>query len=398
MDKKALLWRISELIDNIDKIHFPEYQREPTIWSRAAKQRLIDSIVRGFDIASIYLYRHEDEDRWDCIDGRQRIGAIRAFAHEGPLFGGHGGPDYRDDETFTYKILNEIYDEKKYPFRVLDGQGYGDIKARAGGGDKIASSFIQAFDKYPLTIVQLSNADKPEEFNLQFTRLNLGVLINSGEKLHAMVGDLRDACFDVLGTHSFLKQVDIPTRRFAREQLAAQIVAQVFAVEESRRDNGVREFTRNGYLDLQRLFKVHSNLGEIDSDRRKWITKILEVMDLLSTQVQAIPRLRSRAIVLSLFMLAYERKISNEDEAQQIAEFARLFLDQLKLQIDGGNGNEHKYVYLMDFQHNLAQGSSHKSSVRDRALALEESYDFWTENRRLMHQKEYEKAVASMVK
>ena len=209
-----------------------------------------------------------------------------------------------------------------------------------------------------------------------------------------MVGDLRDACFEVLGTHSFLKQVDIPTRRFAREQLAAQIVAQVFAIEESRRDNGVREFTRNGYLDLQRLFKVHSNLGEIDSDRRKWIEEIREVMDLLSTQVNSIPRLRSRAIVLSLFLLAYEQKISNETEARQIAEFAKLFLDQLKLQIDAGIEIDPNYLYLLDFQHNLTQGSSHKSSVRDRALLLERVFDFWQDEGKLIQEGEYREVAA----
>ena len=183
MEKEALFWTISTLMDNVDKIHFPEYQREPTIWSRIEKQRLIDSIVRGFDIASIYLYRHKAEDRWDCIDGRQRIAAICAFAHEGPLFRG-GGAAFRDDAGFTYKILNEIYEEEKHPFEDLNERNYAYIKYEVSGQDTNAGDFIKAFEEYPLTIVELSNVDEAEEFNLQFTRLNLGVLINSGEKLH----------------------------------------------------------------------------------------------------------------------------------------------------------------------------------------------------------------------
>ena len=78
MRKKTSLWKILDLMNQINQIDFPEYQREPTIWRRAAKQRLVDSLVRNFDISAIYLYRHED-GHWDCVDGRQRISAIRSF-------------------------------------------------------------------------------------------------------------------------------------------------------------------------------------------------------------------------------------------------------------------------------------------------------------------------------
>src|SRR5439155_77651 len=96
------------------RINFPEYQREPNIWSRAAKQRLVDSVLRHFDIASLYLYQNEDGSL-DCIDGRQRIGALMSFLGENP-----------DDEDngFTVRNSNEIYLEEEAPFRDLDGVGY----------------------------------------------------------------------------------------------------------------------------------------------------------------------------------------------------------------------------------------------------------------------------------
>ena len=62
-------------------IEFPEYQREPDIWSRDQKQRLLDSILRRFDISSVYFYRREDNGL-ECIDGRQRINAIMSFLEE----------------------------------------------------------------------------------------------------------------------------------------------------------------------------------------------------------------------------------------------------------------------------------------------------------------------------
>ena len=52
-------WTIKVLLDIYTKgsIDFPEYQREPNVWNLYKKQRLIDSILRGFDIAPIYVFK-----------------------------------------------------------------------------------------------------------------------------------------------------------------------------------------------------------------------------------------------------------------------------------------------------------------------------------------------------
>ena len=61
----------------------------------------------------------------------------------------------------------------------------------------VAKEFLRRFKEYPLTVIRLSGSETEKEFNLQFARLNLGTIINSGEKLHAMVGELRvDAKID----------------------------------------------------------------------------------------------------------------------------------------------------------------------------------------------------------
>lgn len=98
-------WTIEELSKNIDNIEFPEFQREPTVWDLEKKQKLIDSILRDFDISSIYFFRKENGG-YDCIDGRQRINAIWSFL-------GVNEADEEDNE-FHLKIENEIYDDKGY--------------------------------------------------------------------------------------------------------------------------------------------------------------------------------------------------------------------------------------------------------------------------------------------
>lgn len=371
MRKKTSLWKISKLMERINEIDFPEYQREPTVWTRAAKQRLVDSIARQFDISAIYLYRHED-NHWDCVDGRQRISAIRSFLGD--------NPDDPDDNGFVYRVMNEIYEDKKHPYRKLDDKTYAEIKRRAGRDNKEAASFLETLKNYPMTVVELSETEVPEEFNLQFTRLNLGQLIISGEKLNAMVGELRDLCFETLGKHPFLSGIDIPTRRYAREQLAAQIVAQVFEIEMSMRDVGERQFARIRHLDLQSLFKKHAKIG---NDEAEWIERVTEVMDLLAGELEVLPVLRSRSVVLSLVLLAYEVDLEDQDDAHQMAEFASAFVERLKEQVGLGLDVQDEYRYLIDFQRRLTQASVEKYSVRERAEELEDSFAHWRKTGRL---------------
>jgi len=377
MRKKTDLWKITKLMGRMNQIDFPAYQREPTIWTLAAKQRLVDSIVREFDIAAIYLYRHED-GQWDCVDGRQRLSAIRSFFGESQ---GEG-----TDNGFAYKVMNEIFEDAKHPYRSLEGQKYEVILERASQGCADAQAFKEALEEYPVTVVELSDSAVPEEFNLQFTRLNLGQLIISGEKLHAMVGELRDLCFGDLGQHAFLSGIRIPTRRFAREQLAAQILAQVFMVEESRREAGARRFARIRHLDLQRLFKLHASIGAQESE---WIDRVRRVMDLLAEQLDNLPVLKSRSIVLSLVLLAYERSVDSEETALELTEFARVFVGRLRWQVALGLDVDSEYRYLIDFQRHLTQASVERYSVEARATELERSFDYWREHRELVNDREY---------
>ena len=83
MQRESTALSIRDLQSSFVDIEFPEYQREPDVWSREQKQRLMDSILRRFDIASVYFYRRED-GTLECIDGRQRLNAIMSFLARNP--------------------------------------------------------------------------------------------------------------------------------------------------------------------------------------------------------------------------------------------------------------------------------------------------------------------------
>ena len=118
MKKFVETWSVQELRNQFTQINFPEYQREPNVWGKNAKQRLIDSMLREFDIAPLYFYE-KDNDFIDCVDGRQRIGAIMSFL----------GENQNDqDNEFEFKILNELYSDAKHPYKEIENKKYKEIQ------------------------------------------------------------------------------------------------------------------------------------------------------------------------------------------------------------------------------------------------------------------------------
>jgi len=246
MKKTYHNWTIKELINKIDNIDFPEFQRDPNVWNLEKKQRLIDSIFRDFDIASIYFYFNEqikskrDKRVYDCIDGQQRINAIWSYV-------GINANNDSEDNNFHLTMKNEIYvddirfkdiNNKRFPNLPPDWQ------------DKLLN--------YKLNIVIIDESDNEDDLNLQFLRLQLGAALNGGEKLNAMRGDMRDFIFIDLEKEDYLNKITIQRRRFAKEQVAAQIAINVFSLREND------SFHRSRYEDLQIFFKSKEKFSSKD--------------------------------------------------------------------------------------------------------------------------------------
>ena len=119
MTRNTTSWTIESLcLQQFGRIDYPEYQREPNVWGRDAKQKLIDSILRRFDIGSLYFYIGDDGVH-SCIDGRQRINAILSFLNMNP----------RDpDNCFPLSMSNEIETDDNQEFDELNGLTIVDIE------------------------------------------------------------------------------------------------------------------------------------------------------------------------------------------------------------------------------------------------------------------------------
>lgn len=378
MKKFVETWSVQELRNQFTQIDFPEYQREPNVWGKNAKQRLIDSMLREFDIAPLYFYE-KDNDFIDCVDGRQRIGAIMSFL----------GENQNDqDNEFEFKILNELYSDAKHPYKEIENKKYKEIQDISDKNKKNkAYEFVESIDNYLLTIVKLSDCKAYNEYNLQFARLNLGTIINSGEKLHAMVGDLRDECFNNLDKYTFLELTNIPERRYAKEQTIAQILAQVFSLEETKSNNAVSEFTKTRHYDLQRLFKENTILKN-NSEKQVWINQLHRIMDLLKSEGKKLKVLRSRALVVSTVLLAYDCKLNSRNVCD-FAEFINRFVCRLRWQVKKGLDVDSEYRYLIDFQRNITQGSVEKQAIKQRAMVLKEQFENWKKDMKISGDEEY---------
>ena len=375
MEKRTEHWTVEQLRGYFLDINFPEYQREPTVWTRGAKQRLIDSMLRQFDIASLYFYQNPDKSL-DCIDGRQRINAIMSFLGENTT---------DQDDGFPLRILNEIYEEDGEPFGSLSGMSFKEIEqAAANRGGRVAKTAQQMLLGYEVTCVLLSQVARPEEFNLQFTRLNLGAIINAGEKMHAMVGAMRNLCFDDerIGKHPFLNIVRIPIRRYAKEQVAAQVVAQVFSKKKSGK------FTRSRHFDLQRFLKKHAVLTQIEQE---WIRAIASTFDVLVRGLAGSEVfLRNRAVTVSTVLLAWEREMYNKPtELDSYARFLEAFLSRLRWQVGKELDVDPEYRYLIDFQRHVTQASVEKPAVEARSRTMTEQFERWLKEKKLRGDDEF---------
>ena len=356
---------MKQLARRFNTLNFPEYQREPTVWARNAKQRLVDSMSRSFDISSLYFYRNED-DTLDCVDGRQRIGAIMSFLGQ--------NPHDKQDDKFTFQVLNEIYGDETSPYLSLSGMSYQQM-CESREENELCAQFVDTFQSYKVTVVELSGAGDHKDFNLQFTRLNLGVIVNSGEKLNAMVGDVREVCFEDLGQHAFLQAARIPTRRFSREQTAAQMLCQIFSLESwrSRHEMGHR-FEKTRHIDLQKFFKEHETLSKTEKEQ---VARTRRLMDLLYPAFKDSFSLRNRAIVVSTVILAYSENIDTDQGASLLASFLDEFMGRLLWQVAKGLNAYQEYHYLVDFQRNITQASVERKAVEERAVVLDREYRRW---------------------
>jgi hypothetical protein len=341
MKRRVEDWSIEKLHKERTRISFPEYQREKSLWPTEKKSLLIDSILIDIDIPKLYFYRTADRN-YEVIDGQQRLWAIWEFL----------------DDMYPYKI-----DGKAKRFSELSPTQKNTIK------------------NYTLQVTVLEEADDDYLREL-FVRLQIALLLITGEKLHAASGAMKGLVFNKLAAHRFIKNLGIPARRFARETLCAQICINSFTHEK------INSFVRTRYEDLQHFFQEYEHPQgkdlEFFRDKEK---KISNVMDKLWEAFgNRTKELKSRSYILSVYLF-FEELLSRKGELsateqKEFVKFAFTLWKGLRAEVSKGFDRENKELYT--FETYLSSAPGEKYQIERRHQKLAEHYNHFKKTGKIM--------------
>lgn len=144
-----------------------EYQRSK-VWNKQKKQLLIDSILRNYDIASIFLRQKSNSSSYECLDGQQRLKAIIEFVKDG------------------FGLSPSITDE-------LDGN--------TAKFSQLPENYRSYFKEFKINSVIVTDVDEETTSDI-FLRLQEGMPLNSAEKLNAIRGKMRKKTIE-MSQHPF---------------------------------------------------------------------------------------------------------------------------------------------------------------------------------------------------
>jgi hypothetical protein len=331
-------WTIQDLVEKQTQISFPDFQREKKLWSTAQKALLIDSILQDFDIPKLYFNQNEKGD-FEVIDGQQRLWAIW---------------DFFNDE-YSCNVKGE-----ELKFSQLNQPRYKSTKDTIKNYELQITVFEEAEDEY---LRQL------------FLRLQFGLLLVTGEKLHAASGEMRTLVFDKLAKRNFIQELGLPKERtrFSRETLCAQICINSF----TRKKPGGR-FERTRCDDLLDFFTEYAHpQGKDRTFFQQQSKRIATVLDQLWQAFgDDTKTLRNRSYILSIYLLFEE--LSDPDgnvsapKKKEFAQFVLTLWDRLKEDAKKGVNKHDEELYK--FQTYLSSAPTERYQIEHRDEKLREFY------------------------
>lgn len=325
MKYETKVWKIIEIYKNREDIQFPEYQRDPNVWDDKKKARLIDSMIKGIPIPALTFYK-QNSKAFDCVDGGQRIQSIVSF-----------------------------FDGK------LTVPGYGTV-------DTIQPKILQTIEDYKISSVLITDA-KESELREMFIRLQIGAHLNAGEKLNATTGEMKNFVFKLAKSHPFFQKINIPSRRFSKEQVLAQICLNSI----SRQLKGNYQSAR--FEKLLAFFNQYDKLEKIKSE----VETIKNTLDLLNNSFgNNAKEFTNRALVLSAYL--FVEKLSKEGDKKRVAifpEFYLKFIKILKEQSSKGLDYDKKYREIVDFYTYVTQAAFEPYAIKNRDSILEKYFKIY---------------------
>ena len=203
---------------NNDELEFDSsFQRKSGLWSKKQKSQLIESILLKIPLPAFY-FDASDDDRWQIIDGLQRIGTIKEYVVE---------------KKFALTGLEFLKDLDKLKF------------------DELPRSLQRRIEETNLN-AYLVNPSTPKnvKFNI-FKRINTGGLVLEGQEIRNALyqGQATEFLLRMSKDDNFVKATDysIKTDRMLDREFCLRYVA--FTRLDLEKYNGVLDDFLNSAMD-----------------------------------------------------------------------------------------------------------------------------------------------------
>lgn len=315
-DKKAL----DKLYRRRDRYDLqPGFQREK-VWPESKQQKLMDTILKKWDIPKIY-FRLVDEENFECIDGQQRLTAIfRFYDNELKL--------PKDSGIFKGFFYNDLPDNIK------------DI-----------------FDDYELDLALIEEVTD-EELGELFQRLQLGVPLNSAEKLNALSGNMRDFVKNLSEDPFFKSKTTLSEKRYAFQSVCAQLcLLEIEGIKNAK------------FADLMEFYKRNEAFEKNSFNGKRILEVLSEMNTIFQTKTSAF---KNRASVISFYLLLselFKNKIKLDEKLRKtLKDFYVNFQQELKNEIE--KGAKATDTELIVYQSKVNQAADSKDSILKRHQIL----------------------------
>lgn len=300
-----------------DRYEIPDWQRDE-VWDDTKKQKLIDSVLRGWRLPKFYLLKVGD-DGYEVVDGQQRLTAIWDFF----------------DNTL---LLSEASAAE------FGGAKYQDLPARISDD----------FDDFEIDYDEIESASDEDLKNF-FQRLQEGLPLTSSEKLNSVHSKLRDFC-KKLSKHDFFKnKVALADNRFSH----FDVVTKVVALEIEGISSGIR------FDDISKVFKSNSNFST-DSAVGQRVTQTFDYLNRVFPEKNNY--LKNRTVIQSLatFTARLIASGNSRNHERALGAFFDKFVSGITEQVElGKNANDENYI---KFQRSVSANVKSGAKTRQEVL------------------------------
>lgn len=197
----------------------PEFQRR-YVWDSAKASQLIESILLGIPLPTIYLSEEEGSD--ETIDGQQRLTTIISFING----------RYPNGDVFLLRQLKEL--------SMLNGAKYADLP----------KEMTKNFGMFNLSVIKIkSTSHEDTKFDI-FERLNKGSEKLKEQEIRNCLyrGTLNTAVKRLVDEPRFKKIYNFPEKQSARMEDAGFVLAYLCLQDSGGRMRGVIKHFINRYM------------------------------------------------------------------------------------------------------------------------------------------------------